>query len=301
LQTANSDIQQQNVEIQLYALKDRINQIFFGTLLIDEQLKQNALLQKDLQNSIDRMQTSVNNGVVLSSNLNELEAELLQQKQNEVSLKAGRKAYLDMLGIFINLPLDENTVLEKPHTAILSDNIARPELFLYDFQKKSDDIQGKMLKVGVRPKFIFFFQGGYALPGLNAFDVNPAPYYITGFRLSWSLGGYYTMKNQLAILNIDKQALDIQRESFLFNTRLMLKQQNAEVVKLEQLIVMDNEIITKRTAVKNAAKVQLDNGVITVHDYISYLNAEDVAKQNLLLHQMQLLLAQYNYQNTSGN
>ena len=101
----NSDIQQQSLEVQLYALKDRINQIFFGALLIDEQLKQNALTQKDLQNSIDKMQANVNNGTALQSSLDELQAELLQQQENEISYKSSRKAYINMLSMFINKPL----------------------------------------------------------------------------------------------------------------------------------------------------------------------------------------------------
>ncbi|HET6992614.1 MAG TPA: TolC family protein, partial [Bacteroidia bacterium] len=298
---ANTDAQQQNIEVQLYALKDRVNQLYFGALLIEQQLKQNSLIQKDIQNSIDRMQVSVNNGVALKSNIDEMQAELFQQQQNEISLKATQKAYLDMLGLFINLPLDENTQLQAPLTLTVSDSIHRPELSFYDFQRKSNLIQARMLNVGLRPKFLFFFQAGYALPGLNGFNVDPAPFYITGLRLSWSLGNFYTIRNQRQLLNIDRQNIDIQRDLFLFNTHIALKQQNADIIKLQQMIDLDNNIISKRTAVKNAAKVQLDNGTTTVHDYISELDAEDQAKQNLLLHQMQLIMAEYAYRNTAGN
>lgn len=298
---ASADIQNENVEVQLYALKDRINQIFFGALLIDQQLKQNELTQKDIQSSIDNAQAGVNSGTALKSNLDELQAELLQQQQNAVNLQSSRKAYMDMLSIFINKPLDDKTELVTPGQMKVSDTIKRPELTMYDLQKKSDDVQESMLNVNNRPKFSFFFQGGYALPGLNGFDVNPALYYITGFRLSWSLGGFYTLKNQRQIIDLDRQAQDVQKDDFIFNTRIELKQQSADMIKLQQLISTDQQIIDKRTAVKEAAKAQVDNGVITVHDYISQLDAEDQAKQSLLLHQVQLLMDEYNYQNTSGN
>ncbi len=300
-QVTSADIQNQNIEVQLYALKDRINQIFFGTLLIVEQLKQNALTQKDVQSNIDKMQASVNSGTALSSSLEELQAELLQQQQNEIGLKASRKAYLDMLSLFINKPLDENTVLETPRDMTVSDSVHRPELSFYEFQKKNDDVQERMLNASNRPKFSAFFQGGYALPGLNGFDVNPAWYYITGLRLSWSLGGLYTLKNQKQLLDIDRQSIDVQKDDFIFNTRITLRQQSADMIKLQQLISKDKEIIDKRTAVKNAAKAQVDNGVITMHEYLTQLDAEDLAKQNLLVHQVQLLMDEYSYQNISGN
>ena len=300
-QIAAAGIQDENIEVQLYAMKDRINQIYFGTLLIDAQVKQNEVTQKDIQNSINRMQANVDNGRALSSNLYELKAALLQQKQNEISMKASRKAYLDMLSLFINKQLDENTELETPKSVTISESIHRPELSYYDYQKKNDDLQEKMLKATNRPKAMFFFQGGYALPGLNGFNVDPAWYYITGLKVSWSAGGLYTLHNQKQILNIDRQTIDVQKETFLFNTNLSLKQQSSEFIKLKQLIAIDNDIITQRTAVKDVSKAQLDNGVITVHDYLSELDAEDAAKQNLLLHQVQLLMDEYNYQNTSGN
>ncbi len=300
-QSASADMQEQNIEVQLYSLKDRINQIFFGALLIGEQLKQNDLTQKDVQSSIDNAQAKVNSGTALNSSLEELQAELLQQQQNALNLKASQKAYLDMLSIFMNRTLDENTVLETPRPMKILDSIHRPELSFYEFQKKTDDVQENMLNAANRPKFLYFFQGGYALPGLNGFDANPAWYYITGFRLSWSLGGFYTLKNQRQLLDLDKQSIDVQKDDFIFNTRITLKQQSADMIKLQQMISKDNDIIGKRTSVKIAAKAQVDNGVITVHDYISQLDAEDQAKQSLLLHQVQLLMDEYNYQNTSGN
>ena len=301
VQEVSAGIQDQNIEVQLYTLRDRVNQIFFGALLIAEQLKQNALTQKDIQNSIDNVQAGVTNGTALSSSLDELQAELLQQQQNEIDLKASRKAYLDMLSLFINRTLDENTVLQTPHTMAVSDSIRRPEMSFYEFEKKNDDVQEKLLNAGNLPKFSFFFQGGYALPGLNGFDVSAQPYYITGFRLSWNLGGYYTLKNQKQILAIDRQSIDVQKDDFVFNTRVTLKQQGSDMLKLQQFISLDKEIVSKRDVVTLASKAKLDNGALTVHDYINELDLEDQAKQALLLHQVQLLMTEYEYQNTSGN
>ena len=297
---ANADVQQQNLEVQLYNLKDRINQLFFGALLINEQLKQNALQQNDLQSSIDQIQASVNNGMALQSSLNELQAELLQQQQNEITYKTSRKAYIDMLSLFIAKPLIDTVTLDAP-PVIVSDNIKRPELSLYDSQKKSDDVQLKMIDVANRPKFSFFLQGGYALPGLNEFDANPAFYYIGGLRLSWQFGSFYTQKNQKQLISIDEQNIDVQRETFLFNTNLTLKQQGEDIAQLQQLINKDKDIVEKRSAVTQVSKAQLNGGTITLHDYVTELDDEDLARQSLLLHQVQLLMDEYNYQNTSGN
>ena len=85
------------------------------------------------------------------------------------------------------------------------------------------------------------------------------------------------------------------------NTNISIKQQLQEIDKLKKLITVDKEIVDIRISVKESAKAQLENGVITSSDFIRELNAEDTAKQNLAIHTTQLLLAQYNYKITTGN
>ncbi len=298
---ANEIIQQQNLEVELYALYDRVNQLFFGALLMDEQLKQNDLLRLDIQNGIDKTKALVANGMAYRSSVDELSAQLLQAEQSRVELNATKKAYLEMLGLFINSPLDEHVTLEKPATPAFTENINRPELLLYDYQKKVYDLQDQLLKIQLRPKLSFFAQGGYGRPGLNMLSNDFAWYYIGGLRLNWNLGSLYIMKNQKQLLDINRKTLDIQKETFLFNTHITQKQQNAEVEKYLELAKKDDAVIALRESVKKAASAQLENGVLSAHDYINEVNAEDQARQNLILHEMQLLQAQYSYQNTTGN
>ena len=298
---ASEVVQQQNLEVELYGLYDRVNQLFFGALLMDEQLKENELLQKDIQNGIDKAKALVANGVAYKSSVDELSAQLLQAGQSRIDLIATRKAYLDMLGVFINDKLSDSTLLEKPAVPVLTDNISRPELLDLDYQKKIYTLQGKLLNDQLKPRVSFFAQGGYGRPGLNFLNNNFAWYYIGGLRLSWNFGSLYTLKNHEHLLDINKKSLDIQKETFLFNTKIAQQQQEAGLEKYTSLIQKDNAIIALRASVKKAANAQLENGVLSAHDYINEVNAEDQARQNRILHEMQLLQAQYSYQNTMGN
>jgi len=297
----NEIIQQQNLEVELYALYDRVNQLFFGAMLMDEQLKQNDLVKHDIQNGVDKAKALVANGTAYRSSVDELSAQLLQTEQSRVELAATKKAYLNMLSVFINLPLDETTILEKPAAPAVADNINRPELLFYDYQKRNYDLQDEMLKTNLRPKFSFFVQGGYGRPGLNFLNNDFAWYYLGGLRLSWNLGSWYTIKNQKQLLDINRNTLDIQKEIFLFNAHITQKQQNGDIEKYIELVKKDDAIITLRESVKNAAGAQLENGVMSAHDYVTEVNSENEARQNLILHEVQLLQAQYNYQNTMGN
>jgi outer membrane protein TolC len=298
---ANEIIQQQSLEVELYTLYDRVNQLFFGALLVDAQLKQNDVLKQDIQNGIDKEKALLANGTAYRSSVDELVAQLLQTDQSRVELLATKKAYLDMLAIFINQPVDENTVMEKPSAPVIADKMTRPELLSYDYQKKTYDLQERLLTAQLMPKLGFFAQGGYARPGLNELSNNFAWYYIGGLKLSWNLGSLYTLKNQKRLLDINRKSLDIQKETFLFNTTLTQKQQTSDIDKDIELVKKDDAIINLRESVKKASAAQLENGVLSAHDYITEVNAEDQARQNRILHEMQLLQAQYNYQDTMGN
>ncbi|MFA6245852.1 MAG: TolC family protein [Mucilaginibacter sp.] len=293
--------QQQSLEVSLYTLYDRVNQLYFGVLLITEQLRQNDLLKMDIQNGIDKAKALVAGGIAYRSSVDELTAQLLQAEQARIDLSAERKAYLGMLGLLIGVPVDENTILEKPASPMLSVEISRPEIQLYEDQKKMDDLQVGLLKAQLRPRLGLFAQEGYGRPGLNPLSNAFAWYYIGGVKLSWNLGGWYTFKNQKELLMIHQKTLDIQKETFLFNTEITRKQQLADIEKYRELFKNDQSIIALRESVKKAAAAQLENGILSAHDYISQVNAEDQARQNLILHQIQLLQEAYNYQNTTGN
>jgi hypothetical protein len=147
-----------------------------------------------------------------------------------------------------------------------------------------------------------FFQGGIGKPlPVNILSNELAPYYIGGLRMNWSITSFYTSSREKQLLKINQQMVHAQQETFLLNTNMTLKQQGSDISRLQQLVTTDDDIIALRSSVKEAANAQLENGVITVNDYLREVNAEDQARQNKLLHEIQLKLAQYNYRTTSGN
>lgn len=94
--------------------------------------------------------------------------------------------------------------------------------------------------------------------------------------------------------------IEVQKETFLLNTNSQLEQQKADIDKLRQLLDSDIQIVELRRTVTDAAKAQLENGVITANDYLKEINAEDQARQLKITHEVQLLQAQINYQTILG-
>ena len=302
IQDLTEQVELKKVEVELYKLKDRINQLFLGTLYLDEQLRQVELIRSDLNNGIKRVEAQVNNGTAFRSNLNVLQAELLKTDQRAIELKASRKGYIDVISLFIDQPLSENVKLERPavEAPVLANEIQRPELILYSTQEKLLGGQYKLIDSRNKPKASLFWQGGYGRPGLNFLSNSFDFYYTTGVRLNWNFGGLYTQKKEKKVVGLNQKIVEIQKETFLLNTNTDLKRQQSEVDKLQKLVATDKDIIDLRIKVKDAAKAQLENGVITANDYLREVNAEDQARQNLITHQIQLLQAKINYQTISG-
>ena len=301
LEKTNEAVSEQQLEADLYQLKDRVNQLFFGVLLVDEQIKQNDLVIKDVQLGHDKVLGSIKNGTAFRSNADALQAQVLQDEQQSVNLRASRKAYTDMLSLFIGRTVDENTLLVAPPSVNVMHEINRPELQVYDLQAKNLDVQNKLLTIQALPKLSLFLQGGFGRPGLDLLSNNFAGYYIGGIKLTWSPSAFYTLKNNRALIEVSRKNLNVEKETFLFNTNLTVKQQDADIGKYQRLLASDDRIIELRNKVKKTAIAQLEYGVITPNDFLIDVNDENQARQNKILHEVQLLMTQYNQQTTTGN
>src|SRR3954469_284670 len=157
----NLEVEEEKLEIELYKLKDRVNQLYFGALLIDAQLQQTELLKKDMRSAIDKTNAALTNGTALKSSVNILKAELLKTEQRSIELKSNRKGYVAMLGLLINKSIAENTVLQVPATKGVALTINRPELRMFDAQKNTFAIQGKLINAKNVPRLSLFLQSGY--------------------------------------------------------------------------------------------------------------------------------------------
>jgi len=301
---AGTEVEKQKLEVDLYALKDRVNQLFFGILLLNEQLRQNDILKNDLLTNYNRLDAYKQNGIANQSDLDAIHVEQLNAGQREVDLKNTRNTYCIMLSALTHIAIVETSELIKPvvDTSITSDTINhRPELGLFEAQNKYYESQKSLLTSGNLPKLGAFVQGGYGQPGLNMFTIGFSPFYIGGLRLSWNISGLYSQKNSIYKLEISKRTVDIQKETFLFNNRLVTTQEQNEIEKLRSTLTNDDEIIRLRQNIKKSTSAKLENGTATTSDLIRDINAENQALQLKSLHDIQLLMTTYQLKNNTNN
>ncbi|MBL7818098.1 MAG: TolC family protein [Saprospiraceae bacterium] len=300
-----TEVEFQKIEVEVAKLKERVNQLYFNILQVDENEKLLVILKSDIAARIKKMEGAVANGVALKMNLQTLQAEDLKVDQRIIELKSARAAAIQMLNLLIAKELDEKTIFQKPtpqYESLIGLQVSRPELTLFDLQKKQIDQTVKVFALKNFPRLFAFATGGYGRPGLNFLKNDFAFYGIGGLTFKWNLADFYSksLKNDLQVMKNNAFSIDIQKDIFLLNTNITTKQQSAEITKLEKLIEKDRQILTLREKIKQTAAVQLENGVMTANDYLLELNAESQARQNLILHELQMLNAKINLATTLG-
>ena len=289
-----SEVQTIQTEVELDKLKERINQLYFGILQTNKQWTQLQFTKLDIKEGIKKAEAQLKNGVIFRSNLDVLKAELVKIEQKEIELQAIKQNFVQMLSYFIKKNIDENTQLETPEKILLTKNNNRSELKLFDAQKQLLETQRKIINTKNTPKLGAFFQGGYGKPGFNMLKNEFDLFYIGGIRLNIPISGFYTHKNDLALLENQSQEIEIQRENFLFNQNFIEIQQRNDLEKIQNLIDKDNELIELRKNIKTASLAQLENGVINTNDYLREVTAEEQAILTKITHEIQYLLTQYN-------
>ena len=300
---ASSYAEQKQLDVDMYKIVYQVNQMYFGILLLDARLKQNALLQEELQRNFDLISSYITNGIANQSDLDAIKVEQLKTVQNKAQIVSNKKAYLDMLGILIGQKLNENIILPKPNAdnLTISSQVKRPELELFDAQLVNLETQKKVIKAGYMPKLVLFLTGGYGKPALNMLNNDFSAYYIGGIRLSWNFGSLYTQKNDRKLIETNQDNIATSRETFLFNTSLETSQEQNEINKNKDLLKYDDDIVILRNNVKRATEAKVANGTSTVIDLMRDVNAEDLAKQDRIQHEIELLQAIYNLKYTTNN
>jgi len=296
IELRNSEIQSQQTEIEMQRLKEKISQLYGNLFLQTENKKITLLRIAELEAKKKKIKSAVDNGSMLQSNYMLIESEYLTSKQRIDEINTALYTGYKTLSILTNQAIDSNSLAfnSKEQINIPTDN-NRIEYKMFDLQKQTLQYKESILNCNNLPKLFLFARGYYGRPGFNFLNNDFRTYGLVGAGLNWNLSGYYTSSNDKKNINLNKDMIDVQRKLFDINMQVSITQQEEEIKKLDKLIALDQQIVQAKTEVRKAASSQFDNGIITSSDYLVELNAETQANYNLALHQIQLIMAKYNY------
>lgn len=294
--------QARSADVDLYALQGRVDNLFFGILLLDERIAQTRLTLDLLRSNLEKVRALQRNGVAMQSDADAVEAELLTVNQQLTQVTASRDSYRRMLEIFTGRPLGGEQ-LERPDASEpRSMESSRPELALFDATADKLTAQERLVKAATRPRFGLFAQGYYGYPGMDYFQSMMSPDWswnaMAGVKMSWNFGAYYTRKNSLAKLRTAKEQVEMQREIFLFNTRLQTAEESGDIARLRKALADDDRIVALRRSVREAAESKLRNGVIDTDDLLRKITDEAAAATARSAREIELLKTIYELKHT---
>ena len=298
------EVQAAQTEVTLYNVRQRVNEMYFGLLLIDKQVVLNHDLQELLAQNEKKLASMLKSGTAAESDYQNVKAERLNIAQQLTSLEAQRQTLRRMLSTFCGIEVKEAVKpmiaeTESQHT------LQRPELKAIDAQLRLVDSQDKALNAALMPKLGVFAQGFYGYPGYNLFeDMMGRKWSLNGMigaRLTWNIGALYTHKNDKAKIQLQRESAENQRDVFLFNNRLEQIQQNENIVRHRKLMADDEEIIRLRSSIRKAAESKLAHGIIDVNDLVREINAENAARVQQSMHEIQMLKEIYDLKYTTNN
>lgn len=297
IQTINTDVETQKVNVDMYKIRERINQIYLVILQAEKQLALVDNLKIELNNQAEKIKAGQQFGTATQFQADILAAEIIKADQKRIEIISAREAAINMLNQITGSEFNYQTQFETPVIGLPENDtiIQRPELALYDAQSKLLQSQMSFAEAATLPKLSLFVQGGYGRPGLNFLDDTFQFYYLGGIKLNYPLWTGNSKSHDAAIYRLQADNIENYKSSFTLTTSVQSEQQLAEIKKVNQLIEKDEELITLKTKIKTGAQAQLDNGTMAADDYVKYVTDENEAKINLAIHQMQLVAAQINY------
>lgn len=301
---AEAEAEEQNraTDVDFHTLEGRVDNLYFGILLLDERVRQTRLTIELLRSNLEKVRSLQRNGVAMQTDADAVEAELLTVGQQLTQIEASRASYRQMLEIFIGRELGgQQLILPDTEQPVSYDN-ARPELALFDAKIEKLTAQEKLVKASTRPRFGLFAQGYYGYPGMDFFESMMNSDWswnaMFGVKMSWNFGAYYTKKNSLNKLRTAKRQVDVQREVFLFNTQLQTTAENGDIARLRKALADDDRIVALRRSVREAAESKLRNGVIDTNDLLRKITEEATAATARSAREIELVKTIYELKHT---
>lgn len=297
-----ADVQAAQNEVNLYAVHRRVNEMYFGLLMLDEQIRLKCDLRTLLESNENKLASKLTHGAVAESDYNKVRAERLAAEQQIDDLVAQRHTLARLLSTLCGIGVEQ---VQKPTANQPSAANHRPELALVDAQLRLVDAQQRSLDAALRPRISLFAQGFYGYPGYNIFDDMMHHRWsfggMIGARVSWNIGALYNRRSDKTKLQLQRLQAENSRNLFLLDNQLDSMQHSENIDRYRKQAQADNEIITLRSKVRKAAESKLQHGIFDVDDLVKEINNENAARIQQAVHELQMLKEIYDLKYTLNN
>ena len=295
-----ADIQQ--VEVDLYGLKGKVNQYYFTILALQENMKNLEVHFENLEARHEVVKLAVENGAMLESDIKVIKVEMLKVRQSMLEVEARKRSFLEALNVICGVQFDMDTELDKPiFGEVGGEEVSRPEYRLFDLKDASMEAGKELISKKRMPVLYAFGQTGYGKPGYNMMSDKWDYYYMVGAGLRWNIWDWNTTSRDRQLIEHQQNILQNRRSTFDKELESLRVQEEAKIEQYMKSMQLEEEVLQLQKEISEHAALRLENGTITATDYITELNKESIARINLAMHEVNLMKSIANYLNIQGN
>lgn len=288
------DLTAAQVDVDVFQLREVVTDLYFKALLLQES---NVILntsKEDLNNRLKQAEAAIAQGVSLRSNADQIKIQILKTEQQIVGIQSDMSALKAMLAQWIGREKPDFELVAPVASSAPLQGEKRPEYQLFALQQQSFQLQKDRLQLLKQPRIEAFAQGGLGRPNpFNFFETGFEPFLLLGLRASWTPFDWGNQRRDAEVLAIQMKNIDAQR--LAFEQRLQannLKDERDFNEKYRQQLELDDAMLRLQEDIIRRADAQVQNGVMTMTDYLSQLNILTQTRLNQKTHALQMVQAQ---------
>ncbi len=290
-----------SLKVSNQKIKEAVNDLYFNILIIQDNIKviENAI--ETLQIKSRSIRAGVENGVLLKTNLQLLEIEILKMQQKTIQLNSDKESLLKMLAILIDDDKITSSVLTSPNISIRDEDFnsisfsSRPEFELFENKSKLYDSKKEEINSKILPSISAFVKAGAGSPNpFNMMETDLSFFYQAGVKFQWTVWDWFNNSRTRETGDIKKEINTLEKINFERSLDRLLTKDKSDISKFKNLIRTDMQIIeSQKDILKNYEKQMLE-GTMSINDYLAEYNNLLQSDINLKIHSIQLLNAKYN-------
>lgn len=293
LEKANEGYAVQEAAVSLYSIRNLVEDAYFGVLLAEAAAASIKVRLSDMQSRLDELNALVEEGVLVASEADQLQAEILRLEQEREMSESQVLAARDMLTIVTGWEAAQTVQLLVPgddRTSRL--NGERPEIRQFQLAQHVLDQQIKLAGSTRRPHVFSFAEFAYGRsPGLNLFENNFEPFFSVGVRMKWSAWDWKRTSRQQQIFQFNKQLVASRQAEFLQSIDIAVAKKQRDIERLTKAIDSDTQVIELRERILADTASRLQTGLVSAADLIRETNSLESARLAQDIHRLELAYA----------
>ncbi len=296
------ELDKKELEADLYQVREQINSYYFSFIILGKQKELLLSYLETINRQLNRMESGIENGVLLPSDREVLKAEKIKIRQQITETDIRKSSVASVLSDLTGLDILPGTEASVPAAPISSKTeLARPELQVLELKKEQVEAGKDLIRSNRRPKAFAFATLGYGRPaGNDFFSDSFGPYYIVGAGIKWNIIDWKKSSRKQKIADINKTLIHSGKKVMEDKLSRALEMKKAEIKSLISALESDEELIATLGKVCATALSKYNNGTITASEYLVEFNKEKQAVINREIHRVSLAKARVEYLNIAG-